>query len=82
MSEEDREACEIVATALGIAKEQVRSDDGIHTIPEWDSLGHLEVVQEVEGRTGVSIADNRTFEQLVSVSGITRYLTEFRHGQR
>jgi acyl carrier protein len=44
-------------------------------IPEWDSLGHMEVMMRLEEQFGVEVSTEGIAE-LVSVEAICRYLAE------
>jgi acyl carrier protein len=45
-----------VVAALRIGNERYRADLKLGDLDEWDSLGHLELVAEVESAFGISFA--------------------------
>jgi acyl carrier protein len=45
-----------VVTALRIGNERYRADLKLGDLDEWDSLGHLELVAEIEAAFAVSFA--------------------------
>lgn len=53
MSTEKLRAC--FSQALGIAPERVTDNLTYNTIPEWDSIGHMTLVAELEGAFDVML---------------------------
>jgi acyl carrier protein len=46
---------EVFRKALQISEEQVRDDLQYNTIPQWDSVGHMSLVAEIESRFGIML---------------------------
>ena len=65
----------IVAEAIQVPPEMVKADLAFGDIPQWDSLGHMEVMLKLEEAYGVTI-DTDLIARLVSVPEICRYLEE------
>lgn len=57
-------ACALISKAL--AAEAVTLDDDLHTVPGWDSLGHMAIVAELEACLGTKL----TPEQIVSIASV------------
>jgi acyl carrier protein len=68
------EALEILARCLDISSEACR-DAKLRTTPEWDSFAHVEVVVEVEERTGIALTQEQV-EQITSFDSLVRLLSE------
>ena len=49
------EFLDFVATVLGRNRTALSLETAYGTIPEWDSVMHLRLVMEIEGRYGVDI---------------------------
>lgn len=62
-----------VAEALQIPAEQVTPDLTFGDLPQWDSMGHMEVMMLLEENFGIEINAD-TIAQLTSVPAITSYL--------
>lgn len=69
---------ELVAEAIQVPQDMVTADLAFGDIPQWDSLGHMEVVLKLEMEYGLAI-DADLIAQLVSVPEICRYLEENGH---
>lgn len=66
----------VVAGVLGLDGQEAGSlsdQDSIHTVNNWDSLGHLRLILALEKEYGVAIPDEDAV-QLVSVSRIDAFL--------
>lgn len=63
-----------MATTFLIPESDLRDSDGLNSFPEWDSLGHLELVVALEEKTGVEIVNSDVFELVTSIEGIATYL--------
>lgn len=62
-----------VAAALQIPLEQVSPDLAFGDLPQWDSMGHMEVMLRFEQDFGVEVNAD-TIAQLTSIPAITTYL--------
>lgn len=66
---------EIVASALGVSPSRIDHDTSNQSLPEWDSLGHMTLVIELEATYNVSISPEEALG-MTSVAAIKRLLTE------
>lgn len=66
---------ELVAQVFGLQPEDVREESGPETVEEWDSLGHLNLVMEIESVYGVELSTDDALE-IVDVGSLKRILTE------
>ena len=64
----------LLAEAFQVPVEQVAPDLAFGDLPEWDSLGHMEVMMRLEEQFGVEISTD-TIAELVSVPAICAYLS-------
>lgn len=70
---------EIIAGALKIPQAAVREDMEYQSIPEWDSLGHIDLMLAIEAETGAEISADMMVE-LISVKAIRKYFGDRRGG--
>ncbi len=63
-----------LADALQVPQEQVAANLAFGDLPQWDSLGHMEVMMRLEESFGVEV-NAETIAQLVSVPSIVDYVT-------
>jgi acyl carrier protein len=70
----------LLAEAIQAPPEQVTADLAFGDLPQWDSLGHMEVMLRLEEQFGVVI-DADTIAQLISVPEICKYLEANHHVQ-
>ena len=68
----------LLAEAIQVPPEMVTPDLAFGDIPQWDSLGHMEVMLKLEDVYGVQI-DTDSIAGLVSVPEICRFLEENGH---
>lgn len=72
----DEQLRRVFSAALGLDDKETASlseGDSIHTVNNWDSLGHLRLILALEHEYGVSILDEDAI-QLVSVGRIGAFL--------
>jgi citrate synthase len=69
---------DLLGEALGVSTEEVTSSLAFGDIPQWDSMGHMEVMMLLEARYGVEITAE-TIGALTSVPAICAYLQENGH---
>lgn len=63
----------VLAAALQVPQEEISSELSFGDIPQWDSLGHMEVMMRLEESFGIEInADS--IANLVSVPAICKNL--------
>jgi acyl carrier protein len=65
----------LVAGALQVPLEAVSDGLSFGDLPEWDSMGHMEVMVQLEERFGVEISAD-TIAALTSLEAICAYLKE------
>jgi len=70
----------LLAEAIQVPQDMVTPDLSFGDLPQWDSLGHMEVMLRLEEEFGVDI-DADTIAQLVSIPEICRFLEEKGHVQ-
>ena len=68
----------LLVDALQVPEEQVNSDLSFGDLPQWDSMGHMEVMMTLEERFGVEI-NAETIASLTSIPAISAYLVENGH---
>lgn len=64
----------IVSSALGINPDELSESSKIYDFPEWDSLGHLKLIQALENVFKVSIDDEETFSKLTHYDEIVSFV--------
>jgi acyl carrier protein len=73
----DERLRQVFATALGLGEKErgdLSEGDSIHTVPNWDSLGHLRLILAIETEYGVAIPD----EAVVGLVDVQRIETLLR----
>ena len=68
----------LVADAIQAPVEMVTPDLAFGDLPQWDSLGHMEVMLRLEEQFGLAI-DADLIAQLISIPEICKYLEENGH---
>jgi len=68
----------LLAVALQVPSEAVTAELSFGDLPQWDSMGHMEVMMQLEERFGVEVSAD-TIAALTSVSAICTYLQENGH---
>lgn len=69
---------DLLAGALQVPAEAVTTELSFGDLPEWDSMGHMEVMMQLEERFGVEVSAD-TIAALTSVEAICAYLKENGH---
>jgi acyl carrier protein len=64
-----------IAEALQVPDDQINPGLAFGDLPQWDSMGHMEVMLSLEEQFGVEI-DAEIIGSLTSVSAISSYLKE------
>ena len=54
----------VIARVFKISADSVNAESGPHTIPAWDSAGHMNLVLELEREFGVRFADEDVVEMI------------------
>lgn len=70
----------LLAEAIQAPPELVTADLTFGDLPQWDSLGHMEVMLRLEEQFGVAI-DADVIAQLISIPEICKYLEANHHDQ-
>ena len=70
----------LLAVAIQAPPDLVTPDLAFGDLPQWDSLGHMEVMLRLEEQYGVTI-DADIIAQLVSVPEICKYLEANGHAR-
>lgn len=68
----------LLVEALRIPAEQATPELAFGDLPQWDSMGHMEVMMLLEQRYGIEISAE-TISALTSVPAICAYLQENSH---
>jgi len=63
----------LAAETLQVPLEQIPEDLAFGDLPQWDSLGHMDLMLALEARFGVQI-NTETISNLVSLPAIYAYL--------
>lgn len=66
---------ELLSQALQLPLEQIHPELAFGDLPQWDSMGHMEVMMLLEEQYGVEVNAD-TIGSLTSIPEITRYLDE------
>ncbi len=66
---------ELVAQMFGLQLEEVVDDSSPESVEEWDSLGHLNLVMEIEEVYGVVLSTDDALE-IVDVQSLRRILSK------
>jgi acyl carrier protein len=73
-----RQVQALLAEAIQAPEELVTADLAFGDLPQWDSLGHMEVMMRLEEQFGVEINAD-TIASLVSIPLICKYIAEMNH---
>ncbi|AKA70304.1 acyl carrier protein [Clostridium scatologenes] len=65
----ENEIIEAIAYALEIDKERLNNDTKRESIEEWDSLGHIEIISELEERLNIKIP----FEGIADIEKVSDF---------
>lgn len=68
----------LIVNALRVPQEEVIDELSFGDLPQWDSMGHMEVMMELESEYGVEINAD-TIAALISIPAICTYLKENQH---
>jgi acyl carrier protein len=71
----------LLAEAIQVPGEMVTADLSFGDLPQWDSLGHMEVMLRLEDEFGLAI-DADTIAQLISIPEICHFLEDKGYVQR
>ena len=65
---------EVISTTLNIPSQEVNLSTGPNSLPEWDSLGHISIISNLETEFGIYFPIDVIIE-LKNVSDIIQYLS-------
>lgn len=65
----------LISEALQVPEELVSSDLTFGDLPQWDSLGHMEILMRLEEKYGLEV-NAETIAVLVSIPEILKYINE------
>jgi acyl carrier protein len=68
-----------LAAALNVGRSEINADTQFGDLPQWDSMGHMEVLVELEKSFGVEISAD-TITELISVPLICAHIEEMKNG--
>jgi acyl carrier protein len=68
-----------LSEALRVPPEQVAPELAFGDLPQWDSMGHMEVMMALEMHFGIEINAD-TIAYLTSIPAICSYIEENGHG--
>jgi acyl carrier protein len=71
---------QVLTQALNVGPGEVTAETQFGDLPQWDSMGHMEVLVELEKNFGVEISAE-TITELVSVPAICAHIEEMKSGQ-
>jgi acyl carrier protein len=64
---------DVVSRVFGVSRNKVDDDTSNTTLPEWDSMGHVNLIIELESSYGVSFSPDDAL-QMTDVAAIKRAL--------
>jgi acyl carrier protein len=67
-------AQELVSRTLNVNPNNLIPSTKIHDFPEWDSLGHLQIIQTLEKKFEITIEDEGLFERLTRFDKIIDFV--------
>ncbi|MFZ1123661.1 MAG: acyl carrier protein [Candidatus Baltobacteraceae bacterium] len=73
MSDRTASVIEIVSSVLKLAPGAVGPDDSVETLPQWDSLAHLNICLRIEERFGIDM-DMDVISEATSVAKLAALL--------
>ncbi len=65
----------LLSEVLEIALEEIPADMAFGDMPQWDSMGHMEVMLRLEEEYGVELSAD-TIGELTSIAAICAYLEQ------
>lgn len=72
------ELAELVSRSLGVSLDLIKQDFAYGDVPEWDSMGHMNLMMALEEKYGIQVSAD-TITNLVSIPAIINYLVENHH---
>ena len=65
----------LLAEALQVPMDNVRPDLRFGDLPQWDSMGHMEIMMQLEMQMGIDVNAD-TISTLISIPAICDYLAK------
>lgn len=65
----------LLARVFQVSAADISPDLGFGDLPQWDSMGHMDVMLSLEEQFGIAI-DTDTISELISVPAICAYLAK------
>lgn len=75
---EEQHIKNIMASAWGIDPKAITSEARFSEFPQWDSMGHVNLLVSLEQRYHIAI-DYGTLSELISIPAIIKYLQGNNH---
>lgn len=67
--------CDLAATVFAVPREELTPDSSTETVEQWDSLGRLVLVLELEQAFGISLQPEQS-ERMTSIREVVAVLSE------
>jgi acyl carrier protein len=68
----------LISQTLGISRDQITDRFTYGDVPEWDSMGHMNLMLALEEKYGIQVSAD-TITNLVSIPAILAYLEDNHH---
>ncbi len=65
----------LLADAFQVSPDEITPALGFGDLPQWDSLGHMDIMMLLEEQFGVEVS-TQTIADLISIPAICEYLSE------
>lgn len=72
------EVRQLITEVLHLPAEKVTDGLSFGDVPEWDSLGHMDLLMTLEERYGIPL-DEELIARLISIEAICREIAERQH---
>jgi acyl carrier protein len=69
---------DLISQTLGISRDQITDGFTYGDVPEWDSMGHMNLMLALEEKYGIQVSAD-TITNLVSIPAILAYLEDNHH---
>jgi len=69
---------DLISQTLGVSRDQVTNELAYGDLPEWDSMGHMNLMMALEEKFGIQVSAD-TITNMVSIPAIIKYLLENHH---
>ncbi|MGB8252382.1 MAG: acyl carrier protein [Anaerolineaceae bacterium] len=66
---------DLIAKTLGVPVDQITEGLSYGDLPEWDSLGHMNIMMALEEKYGIQITTD-VITSLINLKSITAYLLD------